>query len=69
VVIGDEAQPAVQEHADGTVKWAVSRLKQDFFAKRRRRRFSISGCFKDAESYEKYARLIIGETPTTPYGY
>src|SRR6185503_9139746 len=27
VVIGDEGKQAVQDHADGTVKWAVSRLK------------------------------------------
>ena len=31
VVIGDEPKQAVQQHAEGTVKWAVDRLKQDFF--------------------------------------
>jgi len=68
VVIGDEPQPAVQEHADGTVKWAVSRLKQDFFPNDPKEILDI-WLFKNAASYEKYARLLFGETPTTPYGY
>ena len=68
VVIGDEAQAAVQEHADGTVKWAVSRLKQDFFPNDPTEILDI-WLFKDAASYEKHARLLFGETPTTPYGY
>jgi len=32
-VIGDEAQSVVEAHARDTVKWAVDRLKQDFFTK------------------------------------
>jgi hypothetical protein len=68
VVIGDEAKPAVQEYAEGTVKWAVSRLKQDFFPNDPKEILDI-WLFKDAASYEKHARLLFGETPTTPYGY
>ncbi len=68
VVIGDEAQPAVQSHAEGTVKWAVSRLKQDFFPNDPKEILDV-WLFKDAASYEKHARLLFGETPTTPYGY
>jgi hypothetical protein len=68
VVIGDEAQPAVQAHAEGTVKWAVSRLKQDFFPNDPKEILDV-WLFKDAASYEKHARLLFGETPTTPYGY
>jgi hypothetical protein len=68
VVIGDESKQAVQERAEGTVKWAVSRLKQDFFANDPKEILDI-WLFKDAASYEKHARLLFGETPTTPYGY
>ena len=68
VVIGDEDQPAVQAHAEGTVKWAVSRLKQDFFPNDPKEILDV-WLFKDAASYEKHARLLFGETPTTPYGY
>jgi hypothetical protein len=68
VVIGDETKAAVQEHAEGTVKWAVSRLKQDFFPNDPKEILDI-WLFKDAASYEKHARLLFGETPTTPYGY
>jgi len=68
VVIGDETKSAVQERSDGTVKWAVSRLKQDFFPNDPKEILDI-WLFKDAASYEKHARLLFGETPTTPYGY
>ena len=68
VVIGDETKPAVQQHAEGTVKWAVSRLKQDFFPNDPKEILDI-WLFKDAASYEKHTRLLFGETPTTAYGY
>jgi hypothetical protein len=33
VVIGDESPESVKEHSKSTVKWAVDKLKQDFFTK------------------------------------
>ncbi len=68
VVIGDEPKAEVQQHAKGTVKWAVDRLKQDFFDNDPNEILDI-WLFKDAASYEKHARLLFGETPSTPYGY
>lgn len=68
VVIGDEPKQAVQDHAEGTVKWAVDRLKQDFFPNDPKEILDI-WLFKDAASYEKHARLLFGGQPTTPYGY
>ena len=68
VVIGDEPIEAVQRHADGTVKWAVERLKQDFFVSDPKDILDI-WLFKDAASYQKHTRVLFGETPTTPYGY
>lgn len=68
VVIGDETKQAVQERAEGTVKWAVDRLKRDFFPNDPKEILDI-WLFKDAASYEKHAQLLFGETPTTPYGY
>jgi hypothetical protein len=68
VVIGDEPKQAVQQHAEGTVKWAVERLKQDFFVSDPKDILDI-WLFKDAASYEKHTRILFGETPTTPYGY
>jgi hypothetical protein len=68
VVIGDEPQAEVQRHAEGTVKWAVDRLRQDFFRNDPNEILDI-WLFKDAVSYEKHARLLFGDTPTTPYGY
>ncbi len=68
VVIGDEPEQVVQDHAEGTVKWAVDRLKQDFFPNDPKEILDI-WLFKDAASYEKHARLLFGAQPTTPYGY
>ena len=68
VVIGDEPKQAVQQHAEGTVKWAVERLKQDFFLNDPKDILDI-WLFRDAASYEKHTRVLFGETPTTPYGY
>src|SRR5260370_27108415 len=68
VVIGDEARDVVKAHAEHTVKWAVDKLKQDFFAKDPKEILDI-WLFKDAASYERNALALFGEKPTTPYGY
>jgi hypothetical protein len=68
VVIGDEPKAAVSQHAEGTVKWAVERLKQDFFPNDPTQILDI-WLFKDAASYQKNTQLLFGDQPTTPYGY
>ena len=68
VVIGDESAETVKQHAEDTVKWAVDKLKQDFFTKDPKEILDI-WLFKDAASYEQNTRLLFGEKPGTPYGY
>jgi len=68
VVIGDESAADVKKHSEQTVKWAVDKLKQDFFAKDPKEILDI-WLFRDAASYEKNALALFGEKPTTPYGY
>jgi hypothetical protein len=68
IVIGDEPAPVVKQHAEETVKWAVDRLKQDFFPKDPENILDI-WLFKDAASYERHTWLLFNEHPTTPYGY
>ena len=68
VVIGDESEAVVKAHSENTVKWAVDRLKQDYFAKDPKEILDI-WLFKDAASYERNALALFGEKPTTPYGY
>lgn len=68
VVIGDEPAQVVKQHSDETIKWAVEKLKQDFFTDDPKDILDI-WLFKDADSYEKLARLIFNDQPTTPYGY
>lgn len=68
VVIGDESPEMVREHSERTVKWAVDKLKQDFFTQDPKDILDI-WLFKDSPSYEKHAQALFGEKPTTPYGY
>jgi hypothetical protein len=68
VVIGDEPPADVREHSLRTVKWAVDKLKQEYFSKDPNEILDI-WLFKDAASYERNAQLLFGDKPTTPYGY
>ena len=68
VVIGDEPESVVKERAEGTIKWAVEKLKQDYFTEDPKEILDI-WLFKDDESYKKHARLLFNDNPSTPYGY
>ena len=69
VVIGDDSPETVKKrHAEGTVKWAVDRLKAAYFTKDPKEILDI-WLFKDKTSYEKHAKQIFGSKPGTPYGY
>jgi hypothetical protein len=68
VVIGDESPTEVTAHSEKTVKWAVDKLKQDYFTIDPKEILDI-WLFKDAESYDRNALALFGEKPGTPYGY
>jgi len=68
VVVGDESAEALKEHSEHTVKWAVDKLKQDYFTKDPKEILDI-WLFKDSASYERNAVALFGDKPTTPYGY
>lgn len=68
VVIGDQSRAAVQRSATGTVKWAVDRIKRDYFAADPDDIIDI-WLFKDKASYEKHNQLLFNTKPHTPYGY
>jgi hypothetical protein len=67
VVIGDGTPAAVKSQA-GTVKWAVEKLKQDYFEKDPAEILDV-WLFKDEASYRKNARALFNDEPDTPYGY
>lgn len=68
VVVGDEPEAIVREHSERTVKWAVDKLKQDYFTRDPNEILDI-WLFKDSASYERNAVALFGSKPTTPYGY
>ena len=67
-VIGDESPATVRQHAERTIKWAADKLRQDYFTQDPAEILDI-WLFKDGASYEKYARELFGEKPSTPFGY
>ena len=68
VVIGDESPAQVRARATNTVKWAVDKLKQDYFGRDPVEIIDI-WLFRDRTSYTNHARLLFHDTPTTPFGY
>ena len=68
VVIGDEGDAAVRRWAESTIRWAVHRLRADFFDKDPDEVLDV-WLFKDRASYEKNTLEIFGEEPTTPFGF
>jgi len=68
VVLGDEAPETVRLRAERTVRWAVERLKADYFDRDPADVITI-WLLKDAASYEKCSRDVFGREPSTIYGY
>jgi hypothetical protein len=68
VVAGNDPPAAVRARAEGIVRWAKSRLMQDFFDKEPQRILDVL-LFKDAYSYRRKAIELFHKEPETPYGY
>ena len=68
VVIGNETPDIVRGRAENTVRWAVTRLKKDFFSRDPVEIIDI-WLFKDEASYKRYTKELFDDTPTTPFGY
>jgi hypothetical protein len=68
VVVGDEPPEVVRRLAAGTVKWAVDKLKADYFRKDPAEIIDV-WLFKDKASYEKNTRGVFNDSPATPFGY
>jgi hypothetical protein len=68
VVVGDESPAMVRQRAEGTVKWAVDRLKEQFFKKDPAEILDV-WLFKDNASYERHTPELFGHEPTTPFGF
>ena len=68
VVVGDEAAEVVRRRSAKTVRWAVDKLKQDYFAKDPDHIIDI-WLFKDKPSYDKHVKELFGDSPGTPFGY
>lgn len=68
VVAGDEPRETVRTRARQIVRWAVTLLKRDFFARDPEEAITI-WLFRDRVSYERHLQDLFGEEPVSPYGY
>ena len=68
VVVGDEAPEVVRRRVVQTVKWAVDKLKQDYFARDPDEIIDI-WLFRDATSYTSHAQTLFHDRPSSPFGY
>lgn len=67
-VVGDEPPAHVRQRAEQTVRWAVERLKRQYFPKDPAEIIDI-WLFRDGASYTNHAKSVFGDRPTTPFGY
>lgn len=68
VVVGDEPLETVRKRARDTIKWAVDRLKKEYFQKDPEEILDV-WLFRDNASYEEHAKTLFKSKPTTPFGY
>lgn len=67
-VIGDEAADTVRLRATNIVKWAVDRLKRDYFQRDPAEIVDI-WLFRDRESYTNWTQRLFNTSPASPYGF
>ncbi|MCB9875340.1 MAG: C39 family peptidase [Planctomycetaceae bacterium] len=68
LVIGDDSPAMVRQWSQGTIRWAVERLKRQYFSQNPDHVINI-WLFKDKQSYQQNTYDIFGRRPHTPYGY
>jgi len=68
VVIGNEDAEMVQQRCEQTIRWAVQRLKNQYFPRDPDHIIEI-WLFGDKESYETGCESLTGRKATTPFGF
>lgn len=68
VVVGDDTAAMVRRHSEGTIRWAVDRLKEAYFGQDPDHVITI-WLFKDKPSYNQNVVDIFRRRPHTPFGY
>ena len=68
VVIGDEPAAVVQRRATNTVRWAVERLKREYFPRDPAEIIDI-WLFRDRASYTNHSVQLFNLNPVSPFGF
>lgn len=68
LVVSDLPQEELRALAKRPIRWAVQKLREDYFAKDPAA-IIVVWLFKDKASYEENTRAVFNERPHTPFGY
>jgi len=68
VVIGDQQPQTVRDKPERTAKWAVTKLKAEYFSRDPNHIIDVF-LFENKQSYERNCRRLFGITPHTPFGF
>ncbi len=68
IIASDAGEAAATRWATGTVRWAVSKLKERYFTSDPHKVLTV-WLFRSGDSYQAHAKALFGHEPTTPYGY
>ncbi|MCG3137028.1 MAG: hypothetical protein HJJLKODD_00869 [Phycisphaerae bacterium] len=68
VVASDQSAAEFRRSREGTIRWAVRMLQQDYFDKPPSDILTIY-LFNGADSYQQHVQKLFNTTPDTPYGY
>ncbi len=68
IIIGDEIPDIVRQRAENTVRWAATKLKQNYFKKDPKKIINI-WLFKNDSSYYFHANKIFSDQPPSKFGY
>ena len=68
VVVAEGGAETARRWASGTVRWAVTKLKAEYFASDPDTILDV-WLFDGDASYRRYTKQVFDDTPSTPYGY
>ena len=68
VVVGNEAPRTVRQRAARTVRWAVEKLREEYFSKDPHHIIDV-WLLRDEQSYQRHAERLTGEKASTRFGF
>ncbi|MBT3279380.1 MAG: hypothetical protein HN909_01260 [Phycisphaerales bacterium] len=68
IVVGNMSGASLDRYITGTIRWAHSHFRNDYFAKNPPKIITVF-LLADTKTYKAVAKAVSGDPPDTPYGY